>query len=209
MLCADNLCVRGHPDIYVVGDVARREHPIYGDLLRIEHWTNAGELGRLAAATITGAPSQAAQLPYVWSELYGRRIQIVGRPALGHLARRYGASHVWCATVMADCVSPKPIPCCCSAPRNWASAASALAVPAVSMATRPSADRKGGADGGFDESRGEHCVGLLECRVAVVIEMRIGAHAWRILGNPTRACAKLRNENARQAFAKTITATCS
>jgi NADPH-dependent 2,4-dienoyl-CoA reductase/sulfur reductase-like enzyme len=103
VLCADNLCVRGHPDIYVVGDVARREHPIYGDLLRIEHWTNAGELGRLAAATITGAPSQAAQLPYVWSELYGRRIQIVGRPALGHLARRYGSiADGACVAVYAD-----------------------------------------------------------------------------------------------------------
>jgi NADPH-dependent 2,4-dienoyl-CoA reductase/sulfur reductase-like enzyme len=103
VLCADNLRVRGHPDIYVVGDVARREHPIYGDLLRIEHWTNAGELGRLAAATITGAPSQAAQLPYVWSELYGRRIQIVGRPALGHLARRYGSiADGACVAVYAD-----------------------------------------------------------------------------------------------------------
>jgi NADPH-dependent 2,4-dienoyl-CoA reductase/sulfur reductase-like enzyme len=103
VLCAENLRVRGFPDIYVVGDVARREHPIYSDLLRIEHWTNAGELGRLAAAEITGATPQSPQLPYVWSELYGRRIQIVGRPALGQLANRYGSiADGACLAVYAD-----------------------------------------------------------------------------------------------------------
>src|SRR5258705_7633068 len=39
---------------------------------------------------------------------------------------------------MADCVLPKPMPCCCSAPRNWSSAESALAVPAASRAAAAS-----------------------------------------------------------------------
>ena len=48
------------------------------------------------------------------------------------------ASHTWWATVMADCVLPKPMPCCYKVPRNRSSAVSALAVPAASNAARPS-----------------------------------------------------------------------
>lgn len=89
--CDENLRVPGFPGIYAAGDIALRQHPIYGDALRIEHWTNAGEHAAIVAADITGAPPPRTQLPYVWSDQYGRRIQIVGRPGLGHLATRDGA----------------------------------------------------------------------------------------------------------------------
>jgi NADPH-dependent 2,4-dienoyl-CoA reductase/sulfur reductase-like enzyme len=90
--CDESLRVTGFPNIYAVGDVALRQHPTYGTELRIEHWTNAGELGALAAATIMGAAPPAPQLPYVWSDQYGRRIQIIGRPALGNVACHRGAA---------------------------------------------------------------------------------------------------------------------
>jgi hypothetical protein len=41
---------------------------------------------------------------------------------------------------------------------------------------------KRGADGGFGESRGAHCVGFLQWWVRFAIEIRIRAEAWRILG---------------------------
>ncbi|TGD85225.1 p-cumate dioxygenase [Mycolicibacterium sp. CH28] len=89
--CDTNLRVIGFPGIYAAGDVALRYHPLYGCELRIEHWTNAGEQGALVAATIVGATAPAPQLPYVWSDQYGRRIQIIGRPALGELTCQRGA----------------------------------------------------------------------------------------------------------------------
>lgn len=88
--CEENGRVPGFPDIYAVGDIALRQHPIYGSALRIEHWTNAGELAAVAAAAIVGAPAPAPQLPYVWSDQYGHRIQIIGRPVLGTLATCQG-----------------------------------------------------------------------------------------------------------------------
>jgi NADPH-dependent 2,4-dienoyl-CoA reductase/sulfur reductase-like enzyme len=91
VICDENLRAEGYPDLYAVGDAAYRHHPLYGEPLRIEHWTNAGEHGRLAAATITGGTPPAPQLPYVWTDLYGRRIQIVGRPALGRVAAQFGS----------------------------------------------------------------------------------------------------------------------
>jgi NADPH-dependent 2,4-dienoyl-CoA reductase/sulfur reductase-like enzyme len=90
--CDESLRVSGFPNIYAAGDVALRRHPLYGAELRIEHWTNAGELGALAAATIVGAAAPAPQLPYVWSDQYGRRLQIIGRPLLGCLAWQYGGA---------------------------------------------------------------------------------------------------------------------
>ena len=68
------------------GDVARWPHGLYQADLRIEHWTNANEHAEIVAAAIVGKPAPAAQVPYVWSDQYGRRIQIVGRPSAGEVA---------------------------------------------------------------------------------------------------------------------------
>jgi NADPH-dependent 2,4-dienoyl-CoA reductase/sulfur reductase-like enzyme len=91
IICDENLRVEGYLDLYAVGDAACRHHPLYAEPLRIEHWTNAGEHGRIAAATITGGTPPTPQLPYVWTDLYGRRLQIVGRPALGRVAAQFGS----------------------------------------------------------------------------------------------------------------------
>jgi NADPH-dependent 2,4-dienoyl-CoA reductase/sulfur reductase-like enzyme len=80
LACDADLRVLGHEGIFAAGDVARRPHDLLGESVRIEHWTNAGEHGEIVAAAITGAPRPAAAPPYVWSDQYGRRIQVVGRP---------------------------------------------------------------------------------------------------------------------------------
>jgi NADPH-dependent 2,4-dienoyl-CoA reductase/sulfur reductase-like enzyme len=84
--CDEQLRVVGFPDIHAVGDVARWPHPLYSSPVRIEHWTNANEHAGVVAASILGTPPPRAQVPYVWSDQYGHRIQIVGRPSEGALA---------------------------------------------------------------------------------------------------------------------------
>ncbi|ALL79309.1 hypothetical protein AD006_28775 (plasmid) [Pseudonocardia sp. EC080610-09] len=90
VLCGPDLRVRGHERIWAAGDVARRPHPTLGPDVRIEHWTNAGEHAELVAAGILGRTPRPAQPPYVWSDQYGHRIQIVGSPRAGRLARLRG-----------------------------------------------------------------------------------------------------------------------
>jgi NADPH-dependent 2,4-dienoyl-CoA reductase/sulfur reductase-like enzyme len=83
--------VEGFPGVYAVGDLALRPHPLLGITTRIEHWTSAGEQAEGLAAILTGTEPPAAQLPYVWSEQYGGRFQIIGRPSLGNLIHREGS----------------------------------------------------------------------------------------------------------------------
>ncbi|AWK74818.1 p-cumate dioxygenase [Rhodococcus oxybenzonivorans] len=89
--CSDRFEVEGFPSIFAIGDLALRRHPLLGVSARIEHWTSAGEQADAVAAFVTGAEPLAAQLPYVWSDQYGARIQMVGMPSLGELAHREGS----------------------------------------------------------------------------------------------------------------------
>ncbi|MGW1783688.1 oxidoreductase C-terminal domain-containing protein [Streptomyces sp. NPDC002143] len=66
--------------------MAHWPHPLLTKSARIEHWTNAGEHAAIVAAGITGTSAPRPQAPYVWSDQYGHRIQIVGRPSEGSLA---------------------------------------------------------------------------------------------------------------------------
>ncbi len=46
--------------------------------MRLEHWTNATEQGVHAARRLLGDESAFAPVPFVWSDQYDRKIQIVG-----------------------------------------------------------------------------------------------------------------------------------
>ena len=80
VLCDETLAVVGLPHAWAAGDVARWPHHRYGDV-RIEHWTNAVEQGQHVAACILGDVKPFATVPFVWSDQYEHRIQIVGRPS--------------------------------------------------------------------------------------------------------------------------------
>jgi phthalate 3,4-dioxygenase ferredoxin reductase component len=82
VLCDPCSRVLGWPDIYAVGDVARWAHPRHGQPVRIEHWTNAVEQADCVARTVLNpaAPREYAPVEYVWTEQYGRKIQVTGRP---------------------------------------------------------------------------------------------------------------------------------
>lgn len=79
VLCDETLAVVGLPNAWAAGDVARWPHAKYGEI-RIEHWTNAIEQGQHVAAAILGDVKPFATVPFVWSDQYEHRIQIVGRP---------------------------------------------------------------------------------------------------------------------------------
>ncbi len=100
--CDDQLRVRGYPDIFAAGDVARWPHALYGHSLRIEHWSNANEHAAVVAAAVLGKPGPAPQVPYVWSDQYGHRIQIIGRPGLGELTSMTGTAEDHLTAIYAD-----------------------------------------------------------------------------------------------------------
>lgn len=84
VLCTASLST-SVPGVWAAGDVAHFPNARFdGDLMRLEHWTNAAEQGALAARNaVAGAGDEVAFLetiPYFWSDWYGHRLQFVGTP---------------------------------------------------------------------------------------------------------------------------------
>jgi len=82
IVCDESL--RAAPGVYAAGDVARWPNPLFGEEMRVEHWTNAAEQGALAANNLldvaagdTGTPY--APVPFFWSDQFDQRIQFLGR----------------------------------------------------------------------------------------------------------------------------------
>lgn len=71
------------PGVVAAGDVARWPNPLFeGELMRLEHWTNATEQGVAAAQRLLAAEGEAqpfAPVPFVWSDQYDVKIQSAGR----------------------------------------------------------------------------------------------------------------------------------
>jgi 3-phenylpropionate/trans-cinnamate dioxygenase ferredoxin reductase subunit len=72
--------VRGRPGIWAVGDVAVWERPGSSVPRREEHWTSAGDQAAVVARDILGAPVPPPTVPYFWSDQFGLKIQLLGRP---------------------------------------------------------------------------------------------------------------------------------
>ena len=76
----------GH--VYAIGDVAAWHDAPQDRHLRFEHWTTAVEQAPIVAASLlgdlTGQPAgpTAPLLPYFWSDQFGRKVQLLGRPAM-------------------------------------------------------------------------------------------------------------------------------
>lgn len=78
----DETCLAA-PGIVAAGDVARWPNPLFdGELMRVEHWTNATEQGVAAARRLLvddpAAAAAFAPVPFVWSDQYDVKIQVVG-----------------------------------------------------------------------------------------------------------------------------------
>ena len=54
VVCDATLCA-GAPGVYAAGDVARWPNELFGEEMRVEHWTNAAEQGAAAARNLLAA----------------------------------------------------------------------------------------------------------------------------------------------------------
>ncbi|WP_445259246.1 NAD(P)/FAD-dependent oxidoreductase [Nocardioides aurantiacus] len=68
-----------HENVYAIGDAAAVTHPQTGALLHHESWTNAAEQGAAVAADLLGRAPANVGRPYFWTEVFGRRVQVLGR----------------------------------------------------------------------------------------------------------------------------------
>ncbi len=74
-------------NVFAVGDIARFPHAGFGsesdadepELMRLEHWTNAAELGDHVAGSMMGQDIPYLPVPYFWSDQYAHKIQFLGR----------------------------------------------------------------------------------------------------------------------------------
>lgn len=72
------------PGVWAAGDVALSAHPMFGDPLRIEHWTHAVEKGRHVGLNMArGMNEPFAGVPYFWTDQFGRRFHNYGRRRVG------------------------------------------------------------------------------------------------------------------------------
>ena len=79
-IVCDESC-RAAAGVYAIGDVARWPNPLFeGEMMRLEHWTNAAEQGcHVGEVIVSGVPRPFAPVPFVWSDQYDCKIQSVGR----------------------------------------------------------------------------------------------------------------------------------
>lgn len=70
------------PWVLAVGDVANHDHPSLGRL-RVEHWDNAIEQGKHAAAVLLGDDEPYRRLPYFFTDQYDFGMEYVGSTRSG------------------------------------------------------------------------------------------------------------------------------
>jgi NADPH-dependent 2,4-dienoyl-CoA reductase/sulfur reductase-like enzyme len=71
------------PGIVAAGDIARFPSRRFGELLRVEHWENAIQMGEAAGRRLLVEDRAEAAtydpIPWFWSDQYDRKIQLAGR----------------------------------------------------------------------------------------------------------------------------------
>jgi NADPH-dependent 2,4-dienoyl-CoA reductase/sulfur reductase-like enzyme len=77
----DSTCATAAPGVVAAGDIARWPNNLFGETMRIEHWSNAVEQGGAAAKRLLAGPGEAvefAPVPYFWSDQYDMKVQAYG-----------------------------------------------------------------------------------------------------------------------------------
>ena len=83
-IVCDATCLAA-PGVVAAGDVARWPNAAFGgEVMRVEHWDNAIEMGGYAARRLLGgdawrADEPFAPIPWFWSDQYDRKLQLAGR----------------------------------------------------------------------------------------------------------------------------------
>ncbi len=66
------------PHVYAAGDIANHDHPVLGHRIRVEHWDNAIEQGRVAARNMLGEGVAYERAPYFFTDQYDLGMEYVG-----------------------------------------------------------------------------------------------------------------------------------
>ena len=66
------------PDIFAAGDVANAFHPLFDRHIRVEHWANARQQPKAAAASMLGNDVSYEELPYFYTDQYDLGMEYVG-----------------------------------------------------------------------------------------------------------------------------------
>lgn len=66
------------PDVFAIGDIANQLHPVLGRRIRVEHWDNAIEQGKVAAHNLLGAQEAYERLPYFFTDQYDLGMEYFG-----------------------------------------------------------------------------------------------------------------------------------
>jgi 3-phenylpropionate/trans-cinnamate dioxygenase ferredoxin reductase subunit len=67
-----------HPDVFAAGDIANAEHPVLGRRVRVEHWANALNQPKVAAAAMLGRDERYDRLPYFYTDQYDLGMEYTG-----------------------------------------------------------------------------------------------------------------------------------
>ena len=70
------------PGVVAAGDIARWYNPLFDEVMRVEHWEHALEMGSHAAKRLLSDDASAldfSPVPWFWSDQYDRKIQMAGR----------------------------------------------------------------------------------------------------------------------------------
>jgi NADPH-dependent 2,4-dienoyl-CoA reductase/sulfur reductase-like enzyme len=66
------------PDVYAIGDAARWHDDETGSPRRLEHWTCARRQGTHVAQSLLGTNPTFHEIPYIWTDQHGGKLQIAG-----------------------------------------------------------------------------------------------------------------------------------
>ncbi|MEE1789324.1 FAD-dependent oxidoreductase [Streptomyces sp. BE308] len=84
VLCDEYCAVDADRTVYAIGDVARCRDPLLDRHPRVEHWTNAVEQADVVVRNILEPePTAHRHAFFVWSDQYGGKIALLGRPEPG------------------------------------------------------------------------------------------------------------------------------
>jgi 3-phenylpropionate/trans-cinnamate dioxygenase ferredoxin reductase subunit len=71
------------PNIYAAGDVAATRYPVVGEHIRVEHWSNALNGGKIAGRVMAGEDIVFDRVPYFYSDQYELGMEYAGYVAPG------------------------------------------------------------------------------------------------------------------------------
>jgi 3-phenylpropionate/trans-cinnamate dioxygenase ferredoxin reductase subunit len=66
------------PHVWAAGDVANAWHPVLQRRVRVEHWENARQEGRVAAESMLDRPTAHERLPYFFTDQYDLGMEYTG-----------------------------------------------------------------------------------------------------------------------------------